>query len=235
MLAKELPKKFRYPVEIEPYDGTTDPKHHLDAFENRMLLVNASDVIHTENFSDLADSFMKNFTTHQRLPKTCLNLYSIVKKPEETLQSYLDRFNAECTQIEGLQTHAALMALEIQERSHDYLQQEEGQTVVKTNRNKKDNARKDQFREEKGRIEQRPNISYYNPLNISLAQFLHEVSQVERVQRGQKLVLQIPQTKRTRHGRMQTPSRVCRAKIKNEKFREYTNKYRQRDNDRRAR
>ncbi|MED6224584.1 hypothetical protein PIB30_085466, partial [Stylosanthes scabra] len=26
ILAEELPKKFRYPVEIEPYDGTTDPK-----------------------------------------------------------------------------------------------------------------------------------------------------------------------------------------------------------------
>ncbi|MED6150269.1 hypothetical protein PIB30_070814 [Stylosanthes scabra] len=43
--AKELPKKFRYTVEIEPYDRTTDPKHHLDAFENRMLLVNATDAI----------------------------------------------------------------------------------------------------------------------------------------------------------------------------------------------
>ncbi|MED6188350.1 hypothetical protein PIB30_085117 [Stylosanthes scabra] len=35
ILAKELPKKFRYLVEIEPYDGTTDPKHHLDAFKTR--------------------------------------------------------------------------------------------------------------------------------------------------------------------------------------------------------
>ncbi|MED6115414.1 hypothetical protein PIB30_090314 [Stylosanthes scabra] len=43
--SEELPKKFSYPVEIEPYDGTTDPKYHLDAFENRMLLVNASDAI----------------------------------------------------------------------------------------------------------------------------------------------------------------------------------------------
>ncbi|MED6148489.1 hypothetical protein PIB30_053674 [Stylosanthes scabra] len=39
ILAEELPKKFRYPMEIEPYNGTTDPKHHLDAFKNRMLLL----------------------------------------------------------------------------------------------------------------------------------------------------------------------------------------------------
>ncbi|MED6224180.1 hypothetical protein PIB30_081419 [Stylosanthes scabra] len=102
-----------------------------------------------ECFSDLVDSFMKNFTTRRRLLKTCLNLYSVVQKPEETLRSYLDRFNTKCTQIEGLQSQVALMALvkglredtpflksltkrspktmeEIQERSHDYLQQEEG-------------------------------------------------------------------------------------------------------------
>ncbi|MED6126348.1 hypothetical protein PIB30_077587 [Stylosanthes scabra] len=51
ILAEELPKKFRCPVEIEPYDGTTDPKHHLDAFENRMLLVNASDAIQCKVFT----------------------------------------------------------------------------------------------------------------------------------------------------------------------------------------
>ncbi|MED6222758.1 hypothetical protein PIB30_067490 [Stylosanthes scabra] len=138
-------------------------------------------------FSDLADSFMKNFTTRRRLPKTYLNLYSIVQKPEETLRSYLDRFNTECTQIEELQSQAALMALvkglredtpflksltkrpqktmeEIQERSHDYLQQEEGQTVVKTDRSKKDNPRKEHFRDDRGRKEHRSNRSYYNPL-----------------------------------------------------------------------
>ncbi|MED6177402.1 hypothetical protein PIB30_097771 [Stylosanthes scabra] len=64
-----------------------------------------------ESFSNLADSFMKNFTTRRRLSKTCLNLYSVVQKSKETLRSYLDRFNTECTQIEGLQSQAALMAL----------------------------------------------------------------------------------------------------------------------------
>ncbi|MED6223073.1 hypothetical protein PIB30_070484, partial [Stylosanthes scabra] len=110
----------------------------------------------------------------------------------------------ECTQIEGLQSQAALMALvkglkedtpflksltkrppktmeEIQERSHDYLQQEEGQTAVKTDRSKKDNPRKEHFRDDRGRKEHMSNRSYYNPLNVSLAQFLNEVSQVERV------------------------------------------------------
>ncbi|MED6140730.1 hypothetical protein PIB30_096282 [Stylosanthes scabra] len=53
VLVVELPKKFRYPVEIKPYDGTTYPKHHLDAFENRMLLMNASDAIQCKTFTGL--------------------------------------------------------------------------------------------------------------------------------------------------------------------------------------
>ncbi|MED6223760.1 hypothetical protein PIB30_077215 [Stylosanthes scabra] len=35
-LSEELPKKFKYPVDMEPYDGTNDPKHHLDVFDNWM-------------------------------------------------------------------------------------------------------------------------------------------------------------------------------------------------------
>ncbi|MED6180484.1 hypothetical protein PIB30_010699 [Stylosanthes scabra] len=36
VLSEELPKKFKYPTDMEPYDGSNDPKHHLDAFDNRM-------------------------------------------------------------------------------------------------------------------------------------------------------------------------------------------------------
>ncbi|MED6124225.1 hypothetical protein PIB30_057070 [Stylosanthes scabra] len=70
---------------------------------------------------------------------------------------------------------------EIQERSHDYLQQEEGHMAVKTDRDKKETSRKDLPREDRSRREQRSGRSYYNPLNVSLTTFLHEVSQVERV------------------------------------------------------
>ncbi|MED6168323.1 hypothetical protein PIB30_010656 [Stylosanthes scabra] len=41
---------------------------------------------------------------------------------------------------------------EIQDRSHDYLQQEEGQTVVKTDRDKKETSRRDPPREDHERI-----------------------------------------------------------------------------------
>ncbi|MED6125268.1 hypothetical protein PIB30_067036 [Stylosanthes scabra] len=45
ILSEELPKKFKYPVDMEPYDGTSDPKHHLDVFHNRMVLLNASNAV----------------------------------------------------------------------------------------------------------------------------------------------------------------------------------------------
>ncbi|MED6182651.1 hypothetical protein PIB30_030607 [Stylosanthes scabra] len=133
-----------------------------------------------------------------------MNLCSVVQKLEETLWSYLDRFSAECTQIEGLQCQDALMALvkglredtpflksltkrppktmeEIQDRSHEYLQQEEGQIVVKTDRDKRETSRREAPQEDRGRREQRSGRSYYNPLNVSLTTFLHEASQAERI------------------------------------------------------
>ncbi|MED6160816.1 hypothetical protein PIB30_054859 [Stylosanthes scabra] len=51
ILWEELPEKFKYPVDMEPYDGTSDPKHHLDVFDNRMVLLNASDVVKCKAFT----------------------------------------------------------------------------------------------------------------------------------------------------------------------------------------
>ncbi|MED6146866.1 hypothetical protein PIB30_038620 [Stylosanthes scabra] len=45
VLSEELPMKFKYPMDKEPYDGTSDPKHYLDTFNNRMVLLNASDAV----------------------------------------------------------------------------------------------------------------------------------------------------------------------------------------------
>ncbi|MED6183626.1 hypothetical protein PIB30_039466 [Stylosanthes scabra] len=59
---------------------------------------------------------------------------------------------------------------EIQDRSHEYLQQEEGEA-----------SRKDLPREDRSRRVQHSGRSYYDPLNISVATFLHEVSQEERI------------------------------------------------------
>ncbi|MED6125781.1 hypothetical protein PIB30_071943, partial [Stylosanthes scabra] len=79
ILSKELPKKFKYLVDMEPYDGTSDPKHHLDIFNNRMVLLNASDAVKCKAVtitlkkdaltSEWSESFLKNFTTRRKLLK----------------------------------------------------------------------------------------------------------------------------------------------------------------------
>ncbi|MED6194589.1 hypothetical protein PIB30_029967 [Stylosanthes scabra] len=51
ILSEELPKKFKYPVDMEPYDGTSDPKHHLDVFDNRIVLLNALDAVKCKAFT----------------------------------------------------------------------------------------------------------------------------------------------------------------------------------------
>ncbi|MED6108234.1 hypothetical protein PIB30_021690 [Stylosanthes scabra] len=130
ILSEELPKKFKYPVDMEPCDRTL------------------------------------------YRPGASKASLSCPKKPDESLRNYLDRFNAECTQIEGLQCQATLMALvkglredtpflksltkrlpktmeEIQNRSHEYLQQEEGQTTLKTDHDKRETSGKEAPREDR--------------------------------------------------------------------------------------
>ncbi|MED6135912.1 hypothetical protein PIB30_051161 [Stylosanthes scabra] len=51
ILLEELPKKFKYPTDMEPYDRSSDPKHHLDAFDNRMVLLNTSNATKCKAFS----------------------------------------------------------------------------------------------------------------------------------------------------------------------------------------
>ncbi|MED6164358.1 hypothetical protein PIB30_089092 [Stylosanthes scabra] len=137
------------------------------------------------------------------------------------------------------------MMEEIQKRSHDYLQQEEGQTAVKTDRNKKDNPRKEHVREDRGRKEHRSNRLYYNPLSVSMTQFLNEVSQVEKVLTPRPI-------KNTHRGDRHSyckyhkqhghDTEECRdlldffeQGLKNGKFREYMSRYRHRDEERSVR
>ncbi|MED6177885.1 hypothetical protein PIB30_102335, partial [Stylosanthes scabra] len=127
----------------------------------------------------------------------------------------------------------------------NYLQQEEGQTAVKTDRNKKDNPRKEHFREDRGRKEHRSNRSYYNPLNVSLAQSLKEVSQVEKVPAPRPIKNTHKGDRhsyRKYHKQHGHDTEECRdlldfveQGLKNGKFPEYTSRYGNRDDERRVR
>ncbi|MED6140731.1 hypothetical protein PIB30_096283 [Stylosanthes scabra] len=109
------------------------------------------------------------------------------------------------------------MMEEIQERSHDYLQQEEGQTAVKTDRNKKDNPGESSGKKEDEGIKSPtgrtiiPSAGDKNSYCKYHKQNGHDTEEcrdlLEFVEQG----------------------------LKKGKFREYTNRYKQRDDDRRVR
>ncbi|MED6155919.1 hypothetical protein PIB30_009982 [Stylosanthes scabra] len=96
ILSEELPKKFKM-VLLNASDATKCKAFSVTFKKDALTWFNSLAPRSIKSFSDLSGGFLKNFTTRRRLPKTCLNLYSIVQKPEESLRNYLDHFNSECT------------------------------------------------------------------------------------------------------------------------------------------
>ena len=45
------PRGFKSPIDMEPYDGSTDPQEHMDTFKYRMALVGASDPVRCKFFA----------------------------------------------------------------------------------------------------------------------------------------------------------------------------------------
>ncbi|MED6181811.1 hypothetical protein PIB30_022840 [Stylosanthes scabra] len=112
---------------------------------------------------------------------------------------------------------------EIQERSYNYLQQEKGQTAVRTDRNKKDNPRKEHFREDRGRREHKSNrVPAPRP--------------IKNIHRGDRN-LYCKYHKQNGHGMEECRDLLdfVEQGLKNGKFHEYTSRYKHRDDDRRVR
>ncbi|MED6118297.1 hypothetical protein PIB30_001529 [Stylosanthes scabra] len=211
ILSEELPKKFKYPTDMEPYDGSSDPKHHLEAFDNRMVLLNASDATKCKAFSV---TFKKG---HADMVQ-----FSSPRKYQELLRPVW-RFS----------------------KKLHHSEKEEGQSAVKTDRVKKEIGRKDLSREDRSRREQRSGRSYYNPLNVSLTTFLHEVSQVERIPAPREIKNNNRGDRNAYckyHKQNDHDTEDCRdllefveKGLKKEKFQEYTGRSSDRRDDRRTR
>ncbi|MED6165841.1 hypothetical protein PIB30_103509 [Stylosanthes scabra] len=107
---------------------------------------------------------------------------------------------------------------EIQERSHDYLQEEEGQTAVKSDRNKKDNPRKEHFREDRG---------------VSSRKSASSKTHKEHPQRRQTSYCKYH--KQHRHPQCRDLLDFVEQGLKNGKFREYTSRNKNKDDERRVR
>ncbi|XP_015959688.1 uncharacterized protein LOC107483585 [Arachis duranensis] len=129
----KVPKDFKAP-DMTPYDGMSDPSHHLSNFRSRMYLTDASDVTRCKalpttltntaikwvdslpprsiaSFDDLAKKFLARFLIQKDKIKHAPNLLGIKQGDRESLRSYMERFNKACLDIQNLSTEAAIMGL----------------------------------------------------------------------------------------------------------------------------
>ncbi|RDX83206.1 hypothetical protein CR513_35908, partial [Mucuna pruriens] len=113
-----IPPNFREIV-VEPFDGTQDPHAHLQAFQTGndqlscklfpgtlrgvamhwMATLPARSV---QMFSDLAGSFLSQFTANKVKKLKVADLFDIEQGKGESLKSYLARFNNATIQVDNL-------------------------------------------------------------------------------------------------------------------------------------
>nr|XP_025690908.1 uncharacterized protein LOC112792020 [Arachis hypogaea] len=133
ILKVRLPKNFGKPMDMR-YDGTKDPQEHLTAFEVRMNLEGVGDTVRCRAFpvtlaglairwfnalpqesitafADISQSFLAWFTTRIAKAKHPINLLGVTQKPGEPTRKFLDRFNDNCLEIDGLTDSVANLCL----------------------------------------------------------------------------------------------------------------------------
>ena len=117
-----LPSKFRMP-QVENYDRSKDPLDHLESFKTLMHLQGEPDEIMcrafptklkgpariwfsrlTPNFigtfKELSSQFASHFIRGHRYKKSTACLMTIKQREDETLRSYITRFNKEALSID---------------------------------------------------------------------------------------------------------------------------------------
>nr|XP_025703790.1 uncharacterized protein LOC112805653 [Arachis hypogaea] len=161
ILEVRLPKHFDKPTDMR-YDGTQDPQEHLTAFKIRMKLEGVGDEFialtqgSVTTFGDITHAFLAQFTTRIAKAKHPINLLGVTQKTDEPTRKYLDRFNDECLDIDGLTDSVASLCLtngllnedfrkhlttnpvwamqEIQNVAREYINDEEVSQVVAANK-----------------------------------------------------------------------------------------------------
>ncbi|XP_016178009.1 uncharacterized protein LOC107620347 [Arachis ipaensis] len=178
ILKVRLPRNFDKPTDMM-YDGTKDPQEHITAFEARMNLEGVGDTVRCRAFHvtlaglairwfnalpqgsitvfvDISQSFLARFTTRIAKAKHPINLLGVTQKPGEPTRKFLDKFNDECLEIDGLTDSVASLCLtngllnedfrkhlttkpvwfmqEIQSVAKEYINDEEVSQVVAANK-----------------------------------------------------------------------------------------------------
>ena len=117
-----LPAKFRIP-QIEAFDGAKDPFDHLNIYKNQMELYGYQDPVWCRAFTitlkgptlawfkrlppssvsslrELSIAFVSHFIRARTYKKPGYHLLTIKQSPQESLRSYVQRFNAESLKVD---------------------------------------------------------------------------------------------------------------------------------------
>ncbi|GAU49856.1 hypothetical protein TSUD_129980 [Trifolium subterraneum] len=119
-----LPRVLEKPPTLDKYDGTTDPDEHVQSVETALNYRNLRGSIKCKLFplslirgaltwwrnlppgsidswEELCRMFTAHFTTSRRHPKTVASLKEIIQGAEESLRSYIERFNKVSVEVEA--------------------------------------------------------------------------------------------------------------------------------------
>ena len=114
--------KFRMP-QVEAFDGTKDPVDHLNTYKNQMELHGYQDPVRcttfaitlkgptlawfnrlppslVSSFRELSIAFVSHFIGSRTYRKPSYHLLTIKQSPQESLRSYVQRFNAESLKVD---------------------------------------------------------------------------------------------------------------------------------------
>ena len=122
VLRYPLPAKFRMP-QVEAFDGVKDPVDHLNTYKNQMELHGYQDPVRCRafattlkgpamawfnrippstisSFRELSIAFVSHFIAARTYRKPSYHLLTIKQGSQESLKSYVQRFNAESLEID---------------------------------------------------------------------------------------------------------------------------------------
>ena len=117
-----LPLKFRM-SQVEEFDGTKDPVDHMNTYKNQMEMHGYQDPVQYRSFAitlkgptlawfnrlpptsissfrELSIAFVSHFIGARTYRKPSYHLLSIKQSPQESLRSYVQRFNAESLKVD---------------------------------------------------------------------------------------------------------------------------------------
>ena len=127
-----LPSKFKLPS-LDSYDGTHDPFDHIATFKTTMHLQGVPDEImcrafpttlkglarvwfnkiplnSVSAFEELSKLFVNNFIGGQRYKRSLSNLLTIEQGENESLRSFITRFNREALSVDEMDDKLLLVA-----------------------------------------------------------------------------------------------------------------------------